>query len=213
MSDDQWRPARGQLVFLDVQRPDGEPERVSGLVMGGLEGDVTVDLGMRGSAGAPGTEVVASFVSPAALYRLRATAWPRQDAPGLLDLTATAAIERVQRRAHPRVTLTVPVSLAAVTADGGFAVVAAETADVSAGGLSAVALAPLAGGGALGVVAALALGETEPPVLAVADVVATEGTGGATRYRLAFTLVAEEARERVARFVLRRSAERIDAQS
>ena len=214
MDDEQWRPARGQVVFLVVERPSGEADRVSGLVMGGgTDGEITVDLRMRTAPGGAGTEVVASFVSPAALYRLRAKAKPRKGAPGLVDLTATAAMERVQRRAHPRAAVALSVSLGAVGTDGALEMVAAETVDLSAGGLSAHAVAPLAGGGALGVVVAAALDDGGPPLLALADVVSAEPAGAGARYRLSFSVVAEEARERVARFVLRRTAEGVDAQT
>src|ERR1700757_743792 len=124
----QWRPAAGQIALIEPV--DASPGRdcLTGVV---VPGDcILVDLGASPRPESDAAEVVASFFAPDALYRLFAKA--RQEADGLVSLDVTA-IERVQRRANPRVQVVLPVRLGVGDAAEA-AVLSGETVDVSTGG-------------------------------------------------------------------------------
>ncbi|MFP5376114.1 MAG: PilZ domain-containing protein, partial [Acidimicrobiia bacterium] len=96
-----------------------------------------VHLGGARPAVAPG-EVVASFVAPDALYRVRATLSPHDGAAGVVDLRSHH-VERVQRRAASRVALAVPAVLSnfddpAADDRAAFSSVSGETVDLGEGG-------------------------------------------------------------------------------
>lgn len=124
-----WKPAPGQVALIELS-DDGQC--LTGVVMKGERGAVAVNVGT--SAGPPSPrEVLVSFFSPDALYRVRATASPRGDQEAIVDLTVHE-VERVQRRASQRVRTAVPAALTAFDDQGRFACVVGETVDVGPGG-------------------------------------------------------------------------------
>src|SRR5262249_21232016 len=92
---------------------------------------ILIDLGASPRPESDAAEVVASFFAPDALCRLFAKA--RQEADGLMSLDVTA-LERVQRRADPRVQVQLPVGLGVGDTATEAAVLSGETVDLSTGG-------------------------------------------------------------------------------
>src|SRR5438128_186973 len=88
-------------------------------------------------------EVIASFFTPDALYRLAATALTIDD--GLVELKVHTT-ERVQRRQTVRHRVTVPISLAAFDGPGEFRTVTGETIDVGPGGCRVITRTPFPAG-------------------------------------------------------------------
>ena len=101
----QWRPAAGQIALIEPV--DASPGRdcLTGVVVPGER--ILIDLGASPRPESDAAEVVASFFAPDALYRLFAKA--HEEADGLVSLDVSA-IERVQRRANPRVQVVLPPS-------------------------------------------------------------------------------------------------------
>src|ERR1041384_4448705 len=102
----QWRPAAGQIALIEPV--DASPGRdcLTGVVVPGDR--ILIDLGASPRPEGDAAEVVASFFAPDALYRLFAKAHREDD--GLVSLDVSA-LERVQRRANPRVNVQLPVRL------------------------------------------------------------------------------------------------------
>jgi len=121
----QWRPAAGQIALIEPV--DASPGRdcLTGVVVPGDR--ILIDLGASPRPESDAAEVVASFVAPDALYRLFAKA--HQEADGLVSLDVSA-LERVQRRANPRVQVALPVRLG-VGDQVEAAVLSGETVDLS----------------------------------------------------------------------------------
>ena len=129
-----WRPVAGQVALIEREDDD---DRMTGVVLGAQEGAIVVHLGGSRSGVAPG-EVVASFVAPDALYRVRATLSLHDGTAGLVDLHSHH-VERVQRRTASRVALTVPVVLSnfdepAAGDPSAFSSLGGESVDVGEGG-------------------------------------------------------------------------------
>jgi hypothetical protein len=116
--------------------PPGETSCLTGLVLSDTNGHVTVDLGASGPLAAGIGEIVVSFFSPDALYRVRATAHSA-DPPAIIQLDEVIDVERVQRRVFPRVPLRVPVVLTSFDQNSttGFPSVTGWTIDIGPGGL------------------------------------------------------------------------------
>ena len=129
-----WRPVAGQVALIEREDDDA---RVTGVVLGAEDDSIVVHLGGSRPAVAPG-EVVASFVAPDALYRVRATLSLHDGTAGLVDLRSHH-VERVQRRTASRVALTIPVVLSnfdepAAGDRTAFSSVSGQTVDVGEGG-------------------------------------------------------------------------------
>ena len=101
-----WKPVPGQVALIEREDDD---HRVTGVVLGAGHDGIVVHLGGSRTALVPGA-VVASFVAPDALYRVRATLSLHDGTDGLVDLVSHD-VERVQRRTATRVALTLPVVL------------------------------------------------------------------------------------------------------
>ncbi len=127
----------GQVALIEyADDPPGETNCLTGLVLGDTNGHVTVDLGASGPLAAGVGEIVVSFFSPDALYRVRATARP-SDPPAVIELDEVIDVERVQRRMSPRIPLRVPVVLSSFDelSTSGFPSVTGWTIDIGPGGL------------------------------------------------------------------------------
>ena len=136
----EWRPTAGQVALIEVTDSD---DCLTGLVLGGddtaLLGTVVIDLGASPTPAAPACEVVVSFFSPEALHRVDGTLRSR-DRGTVVDLTIHG-VERVQRRAAPRLAMTVPIVLSNFDDPdpaGGFASVSGESVNISEGGCRVV---------------------------------------------------------------------------
>lgn len=135
----------GQVALVEyAQDPPGETSCLTGLVLSDADGNVVVDLGASGPLADGVGEIVVSFFSPDALYRVRATARPG-DPPAVIQLDHVIDVERVQRRSFPRVPLRVPVVLSSFDEPGesGFSSVTGWTIDIGPGGLRVETLVPL----------------------------------------------------------------------
>lgn len=129
-----WRPVAGQVALIERDDQDG---RVTGVVLLARDDAIRVHLGGDRSSLIPG-EVVASFIAPDALYRMKATLSLRDGSAGLVELHSHG-VERVQRRTASRVAVTLPVVLSNFDEpDPGdrsaFASVSGETVDIGEGG-------------------------------------------------------------------------------
>ena len=127
----------GQVALIEyAEDPPGETSCLTGLVLGDTNGHVTVDLGASGPLAAGIGEIVVSFFSPDALYRVRATAHSA-DPPAIIQLDEVIDVERVQRRVYPRVPLRVPVVLSSLdlTDTTSSSSVDGWTIDIGPGGL------------------------------------------------------------------------------
>jgi c-di-GMP-binding flagellar brake protein YcgR len=101
--------------------------------MADSNGSVTIDLGASPSAPEGEADVIASFFTPEALYRVKAHAVPRKEQKAVIDLTVED-VERVQRRAVPRAQVQLRAALTAFDGEGDFSSVVGETIDIGAGG-------------------------------------------------------------------------------
>src|SRR5688500_973593 len=124
----QWRPAAGQIALIEPV--DASPGRdcLTGVVVPGER--ILIDLGASPRPESDAAEVVASFFAPDALYRLFAKA--HQDGGGLMSLDVSA-LERVQRRANPRVQVVLPIRLGVGDQEEA-SVLTGETVDLPTGG-------------------------------------------------------------------------------
>src|SRR2546422_6997358 len=104
---DDWRPAAGQLALIEPENATPGHDCLTGVVMPGDR--LLVDLGASPRLERDPAEVLASFFCPDALYRVTASASPVEGHDGIVAL-AVREVERVQRRAAPRVRAVLPVS-------------------------------------------------------------------------------------------------------
>jgi c-di-GMP-binding flagellar brake protein YcgR len=137
---------------------------------------------------------VASFFAPDALYRLFAKAHQEED--GLMSLDVSA-LERVQRRANPRVQVVLPVRLGVGDATEA-AVLSGETVDLSTGGCRVMTDRPWPTEADPVVTIDLPDGEA---VCTQARVVTVDLNGDGWEYRLAFPGIAEPDAARLSRLV------------
>ena len=190
----QWRPAAGQIALIEPV--DASPGRdcLTGVVVPGNR--ILVDLGASPRPESDVAEVVASFFAPDALYRLFAKA--HQEADGLVSLDVSA-VERVQRRANPRVQVVLPVRLGVGVGDAAeAAVLSGETVDLSTGGCRVMTDRPWPTEADPVVTIDLPDGEA---VSTPARVVTVDLNGDGWEYRLAFPGIAEPDAERLSRLV------------
>lgn len=184
----QWRPAPGQIALIE---PVGSSDCLTGVVVPGER--LAFDLGASPRPAADVAEVVASIFAPEALYRLSGKATHEGDGLLLLDVSD---VERVQRRATPRVLVTLPVRLRIPAADA--PALSGETVDVSAGGCRVTTDRPWAED--TDPVVAIDLPDGDP-LVTQGRVVTVDLTGDGWEYRLAFPGIADGDRERLSRLV------------
>jgi hypothetical protein len=126
-----WKPAPGQVALIELA--DDADHCLTGVVMSDSNGTVAIDLGASPTAPEAETEVIASFFTPEALYRVKAHAVPRKEQKAVIDLTVDN-VERVQRRAAPRARVELRVAMTAFEGDSDFASVVGTTVDIGPGG-------------------------------------------------------------------------------
>lgn len=131
MMSTAWKPAPGQVALIELA--DDSEHCLTGVVMAHENGSVAIDLGASPTAPEAETEVIASFFTPEALYRVKAHAVPRKEQKAVIDLTVDN-IERVQRRSQPRSRVELRAALTAFEGDSDFASVVGRTVDIGPGG-------------------------------------------------------------------------------
>jgi len=188
----QWRPAAGQIALIEPV--DASPGRdcLTVIVVPGER--ILIDLGASPRPESDVAEVVASFFAPDALYRLFAKA--RQEADGLVSLDVSA-LERVQRRANPRVNVVLPIRLGVGDQEEA-SVLTGETVDLSTGGCRVMTDRPWPTEADPVVTIDLPDGEA---VRTQARVVTVDLNGDGWEYRLAFPGITEPDAERLSRLV------------
>ena len=189
----EWRPAPGHLALIEpVDADPDEPDRacLTGIVLPD-EHRLLIDLGASPRPPSSPCEVVASFFTPDALYRLEATALTIDD--GLVELKVHAA-ERVQRRQTVRHRVAVPVSLASFDGPGEFRTVTGETIDVGPGGCRVMTRTPFPAG--VDPTVSIRL-PGEAPVVALARILQAEVGRDRCEYRLVFADLAPDDAERL----------------
>ena len=195
---DEWRPAPGQLALIEPvgvgaegAGPDGASrDCLTGVVLPD-ERRLLVDLGASPCPPSSPCDVVASFFTPDALYRLAASAMTIAD--GLLELDVRAT-ERVQRRRTVRHRVSLPVSLAAFDGPGEFRTVTGETIDVGPGGCRVRTRTPFPSGVDPTVSIRVPGGN---PVVALARILQAEVGPDRCEYRLVFADLAPADAERL----------------
>src|SRR5438552_9442720 len=175
-----WYPASGQLALIELV-DDSDDRCLTGVVVGNGDGSVVIDLGASPRPATSPCDVVASFFTPEALYRVSGVAAERAQSPGLVDLELKN-VERVQRRAVPRVRAALPVALSAFDQNGDFSSVTGETVDLSSGGCRVQTNRPFVRG--VDPTVSITLPEG-PPVVVLAEVL---GRGPADRGRTEYRL-------------------------
>ena len=136
-----WKPAIGQVALIEPVV--GDSDCLTGVVLREEGNAVVIDLGSSPRPDEPECQVMASFFSPDALYRVDGTLSPHDGSASVIDLTIND-VERVQRRTASRAKLTVPVALSNLddpdphVAGGGFASVTGESIDIGEGGCRVV---------------------------------------------------------------------------
>jgi hypothetical protein len=208
-----WKPVPGQVALIELA--GGGNDCLTGVVVGAeddtsLDDAVVIDLGasprpdlVDGTGG--GTEVVASFFAPDALYRLTATLAPHDaDGPAAIIDLRVRDIERVQRRTVPRARISLPVILSnfddpATDDPGAFASIRGETLDVGEGGCRALMPKPFPSGCDPTITLQLPGGES---IVALGAVLQANATGdGHYEYRLVFLELEDVDRLRLVDFV------------
>ncbi len=181
-----WKPAPGQVALIELST--GGDDCLTGVVLDeDREGAVVVDLGATPNPPDAQCDVVASFFSPDALYRMKATLSPHSDRQRVIDL-AIHDIERVQRRTAPRVRLSIPVVLSnfddPATDDPSFTSLVGLSLDIGEGGCRVQLPAPFPSGCDPTVTLQLPSGDT---VVALAAVLQAVALGDGTyEYRMVF---------------------------
>jgi hypothetical protein len=165
--------------------PPGQTIVLTGLVLSDSNGNVTVDLGASGPLADGVGEIVVSFFSPDALYRVTATVRP-SDPPAIIELDQVINVERVQRRVFPRIPLRVPVVLSSFDepTTSGFPSVKGWTIDFGPGGLRVETQLPFPSGADPTVDIYL---DDEHQIVARTRVVLADLEDSHCEYRLAFT--------------------------
>lgn len=181
-----WKPAPGQVALIEMA--DDAENCLTGVVMSDSNGTVSIDLGASPTAPESETEVIASFFTPEALYRVKAHAVPRPEQKKVIDLTVDD-IEKVQRRAAPRARVELRAALTAFEGDSDFASVVGRTVDIGPGGCRVRTEKQFPPGNDPTVTIQLPDGDT---VALFAQILQVQADDGTFEYRLAFMQVDDE---------------------
>lgn len=131
MTDRTWRPTPGQVALIE---PEGTSDIcITGVVMPGDNGAVTIDLGASPDPLSEGAAVVVSFFAPDALYRVRAMAHAHDGGTAVVNLDLID-VERVQRRKAGRAQTSGTAALTGFDDTGTFVTATGEVVDVGSGG-------------------------------------------------------------------------------
>ena len=185
-----WWPGPGQVTLLELAHDAARC--MTGVVMSVEDGTVTVDMGASPELPEAGEQVVASFFTPEALYRVHAAARPRQ---GPTVELRVREVERVQRRQAPRARASLPVVLSDFDSQNDPVSVRGETVDISQGGCRVRTSRPFPPGSDPTVSLRLPDGDS---VVALAAVLQADNNGESWEYRLVFMGLDDDDRGRLA---------------
>lgn len=188
-----WRPPAGTTTLIEPVDPLPGHETLTATVR---EDDrLVLDLGASPRPDKD-IDVVASFFMPDSLLRVSGVLVT--DTDGLYELVVKD-IERVQRRASERVDIELSASLVVLDAAGPIQSVLGHTHNVSIGGCRVVTAEKLPAG--RDAMLSLHLIDDQKPVVAQATVLDVTHDEAAWDYRLMFTAIDSEDRERIRRLV------------
>jgi hypothetical protein len=188
-----WRPPAGTTTLVEPVSPEPGYETLTATV---LEDDrLVLDLGASPRPAAD-IEVVASFFMPEAL--LRVTGVLVLEIDGYYELVVRD-IDRVQRRQSDRVDIELFASLVVLDAAGPIQSILGHTQNVSIGGCRVLTGEALPSGREAMV--SLHLIDDQKPVVAQATVLGFDHEDSAWDYRLMFTAIDTEDRDRIRRMV------------
>lgn len=199
-----WRPPSGQTALIE---PIADARTcLTGVVIddASAEDVVIVDLGGSPPLAMPDCEVTASFFSPDALHRARATCARHNGDDSIVALTLHE-VERIQRRRAPRAQVRLPVVLSNFDdpdpeAGGSvFASVTGESIDVAEGGMRVVTEREFPHG--CDPTVTLHLSDDEELVALAAVLEEQDRPDGRHEYRLVFIDPDDDHRERLAKLV------------
>jgi hypothetical protein len=197
-----WKPAIGQVALIEPVA--GDTDCLTGVVLREEGNAVVIDLGSSPRPAEPECQVMASFFSPDALYRVDGTLSPHDGSASVIDLTIND-VERVQRRSASRAKLTVPVALSNLDdpdpqrAGGGFASVIGETIDIGEGGCRVIVNAHFPSG--CDPTVTLHLSEDETLVALAAVLEEQSRPDGRYEYRLVFIEQDDGHRDQLSKFI------------
>jgi len=188
-----WRPPAGTTTLVEPLDPDPGQETLTGTVL--QDERLLLDLG---ASPRPGTsiDVVASFFTPDALLRVTGVLVAEPD--GYYELVVKDS-ERIQRRSTDRVDIELTASLVVLDAPGPMMSVVGHTQNVSVGGCRVLTDQPLPTGREAMV--SLHLIDDLKPVVAQATVLGVKHDDTTWNYRLMFTAIDTEDRDRLHRVV------------
>jgi len=190
-----YRPVPGQVVMVEPVDEELAERCLTGVVLPGAEGEVTIDLGASRNLIHDGADVVVSVFSSEAMYRLHAVVQPVSK--GVVMLDPIIETERVQRRRSPRRALQLSVTLVSTTdEDPEVWRVSGRSLDVGAGGLRVETVRALPPG-AEDPVAIVSL-PTGAPLMVPTRVVMADESDEGCEYRLAFTQLRQGDADRLA---------------
>jgi hypothetical protein len=188
-----WRPPAGTTTLVEPLDPVPGHETLTATV---LEDDrLLLDLGASPRPES-NLDVVASFFMPEALLRVTGVLVGEPD--GYYELVVKE-IERVQRRSSDRVDIEVTASLLVLDSPGPMASVLGLTQNVSIGGCRVLTSQALPSGH--DAVVSLHLIDDQKPLVAQATVLGVDRYDSTWNYRLMFTAIDNDDRDRLRRII------------
>lgn len=191
-----WKPVPGQVALIEL--PDGGNQCLTGVVIGGDDGPVVIDLGASPRPPAEECEVIASFFAPDALYRMSGTVTAHEGQEAVIDLRVHD-VERVQRRTAPRARRSITAVMSDFDDPGSFSSVVGETLDIGEGGCRMLTPKPFPSGSDPTITLQLPSGEEIVALAAILQ--ATGTTDGRYEYRLVFLELDDVDRLRLAELI------------
>ena len=188
-----WRPPAGTTTLVEPLEPDPGHETLTATVL--ADERLVLDLGASPRP-SENIDVVASFFMPEALLRVTGVLVPESD--GYFELVVKD-IERVQRRNSDRVDIEVTASLLVLDSPGPMSSVLGLTQNVSIGGCRVLTSQALPSGHDAGV--SLHLVDDQKPLVAQATVLGVEHDNATWNYRLMFTAIDSDDRDRLRRLI------------
>ena len=188
-----WKPPSGTTTLVEPLEPEPGHEALTAKVVD--DDRVLLDLGA--SPRPPeAADVVASFFTPEALMRVTGVLVGVDEGDRTLYELVVKDVECVQRRESPRVEIALAASLLVPDAPGPMVSVLGRTKNVSGGGCRLVTEQQLAGSDPM---VTLNLPDHPSPVVAQATVLSSEHRGSTWDYRLRFTAIDRDDRDRIER--------------
>ena len=190
----RWHPPAGTIALIEPVHPGPGCETITAVV---LDADgLLVDLGSSPRPRTASFDAIASFFTPDALFRARCLLVAAHPEADLYDVILEQ-VDRIERRADPRIAVDVACSVVAVDESGCARSVTGRTRNVSRGGCRIVLDRPCPQGDP----PLVSLELPDGSLVAQAFVVAAEhedGEGAGWDYRLAFTTIDPADRDRLA---------------